>query len=76
MCNFVIVYSCVLNRPGSVMVDFSFETTTQELDLKSANSKLTASLSGKYNVKGIGLSGKGIFQFQLAIICIIKIFIY
>lgn len=35
---------CVFNRPGSVIVDFNVQTTSDDINLVSANSELASSL--------------------------------
>lgn len=51
---------CVFNRPGSVLTDFSIETTTDNPNLASANKQLASSLrSLGFNVSDTAFSQSG-----------------
>lgn len=51
---------CVFNRPGSVLTDFSIETTSDNLNLVSANQQLASSLrSLGFNVSETAFSQSG-----------------
>lgn len=57
---------CVFVRPGSIIVDFTINTTTDKLDFTVANSELSQILTAdgfNFNENSFGYSGKHFILF-------------